>query len=177
MSAHYVNTVRVCCSSPCLPAARLTIRISLSFQVDEAYLVSTCANFSTTALQGCPHGRGSSLLSLQPVSTRLKHRITYIRASPTSKLDDRALACWTVRFDSDSNVCGAAVLFFEFLPDLVVSERGKAEREIRYVLAVSTLLIQQGRKKLCIQVGRQQIQQLPRLACLSLPKSGNINKN
>jgi hypothetical protein len=117
------------------------------------------------------------LLSLQPVSTRLKHRIDYIRASPTSKLDDRALACWTVRFDSDSNVCGAAVLFFEFLPDLVVSERGKAEREIRYVLAVSTLLIQQGRKKLRIQVERQQIQQLPRLACLSLPKSGNINKN
>jgi hypothetical protein len=74
--------------------------------------------------------REKILLSFQPISTRLKHRIAYIRASPTSKLDDCAAACWTVRFNSDSNVCGAAVHLFEFLPDLVVSERGKSEREI-----------------------------------------------
>ena len=58
--SYYANTVGVCCSSLSLLAARLTIRISLSFHGEEAYLVSTCSNFSTTALQGCPRGRGSS---------------------------------------------------------------------------------------------------------------------
>ena len=36
--------------------------------------------------------REKIFLSFQPISTRLKHHIAYIRASPTSKLDDRALA-------------------------------------------------------------------------------------
>ena len=42
---------------------------------------------------------------------------------------------------------------------------------------LSYLLIRKDRKKLGIRVGGQQLQQLPRLACLSLPTSSNIGKN
>ncbi len=42
---------------------------------------------------------------------------------------------------------------------------------------LSYLLIRKDRKKLDIRVGGQQLQQLPRLACLSLPTSSNISKN
>jgi hypothetical protein len=38
-------------------------------------------------------------------------------------------------------------------------------------------LVQQGRKKLRTRFGRQQLQQLPRLACHLLPTSSNVNKN
>ncbi len=176
MSAYYVNTVRVYCSNLSLLAARLTFRISLSFQGDEAYLVSTCPNFSTTTLQGCPRGRGSFCHFDPPPHDSRIVAPTSARPLPQSSMTAR-LPAGQCDSNSDSNVCGATVHFFELLPDLVVSEHGKSEREIRYVLAVSTILIQQGRKKLRIQVGRQQIQQLPRLVYLSLSKSGNINKN
>ena len=44
-------------------------------------------------------------------------------------------------------------------------------------ISLSYLLIRKRRKKLRMRVGRQQLQQLPRLACISLPKSSNVSKN
>ena len=78
--SYYANTVGVCCLSLSLLAARLTIRISLSFQGDEAYLVSPCSDFSTRALQGFPRGRGSSC-AIHVIATLLH---TTQASSPTS---------------------------------------------------------------------------------------------